>query len=782
MKRYFLILICCHLVSPVALAQLPQLSPESLGLDGGRLEQIDQVAAEGIESGNMAGCVVAVGRQGGIGFLQAYGNRQVEPSVEPMTVDTVFDLASITKPVATATSVMHLLQQGKLRLRAEVADYLPEFGQNGKEKITIEQLLTHQGGLIPDNALEDYRHGADEAWRRIYALTPRTEPGTQFIYTDVGYLVLAEVVRAVSGQPIDEFAAQQTFEPLGMDETGYNPPPELQERAAATEQQDGKWLKGTVHDPRAALLDGVAGHAGLFSTAADLALYANDLLRAAADTQPETLASATLREMIRPRKIGRHLRGLGWDVNSGYSSNRGENFSQRAFGHGGFTGTAMWIDPELDLFVIFLSNRLHPDGKGNVNPLAGRVGAIAAAAIDGPNPVQAASGEAAEHDAPTGTMKREPVLPGIDVLQRDQFKLLAGRRVGLITNHTGVNREGRRTIDLLHEAPEVNLVAIFSPEHGIAGKFDQPEIGDAEDESTGIPIYSLYGESRRPDPEELKQVEVLVFDIQDIGARFYTYISTMGLAMEAAAEQDVAFVVLDRPNPLGGVDVGGPLLDVGRESFVGYHQMAIRHGMTVGELAKMFRDQREIDVDLEVVEVAGWRRDELWDRTGLTWVNPSPNMRSLTEAILYPGVGLIETTNVSVGRGTDTPFELFGAPWIDRHELAAALNEADTPGVRFIPIRFTPESSKYAGEVCDGVNLHVVDRSKLEPGFLGIQLAATLRRLYPEQWSMERFDRLLINKSVYDAIAEGRSADEIRDRYKARLNRFRRDRQRYFLY
>src|SRR5581483_4665277 len=291
---------------------------------------------------------------------------------------------------------------------------------------------------------------------------------------------------------------------------------------------------------------------------------------------------------------------------------------------------------------------------------------------------------------PEGNNRLNPVACGIDVLQRDSFAPLRGRSVGLITNHTGLNRKGMATADLLRAAPEVRLRALFGPEHGIRGALDT-KISDSKDKATGLPVYSLYGERTRPTAAQLAGLDTLVFDIQDIGTRFYTYISTLGLCLEAAAEHSLRFVVLDRPNPLGGLDVEGPLADPDQLSFTAYHPIPIRHGLTVGEMARLFQAEKRIGADLHVVPVEGWRRADFWDATNLTWVNPSPNMRSLTGALLYPGIGLLETTNVSVGRGTDTPFEIIGAPWLDGRLLAAELNARDLPGVRFVPVRFTPK-------------------------------------------------------------------------------------------
>ena len=374
------------------------------------------------------------------------------------------------------------------------------------------------------------------------------------------------------------------------------------------------------------------------------------------------------------------------------------------------------------------------------------------------------------------------VLPGIDVLERDGFRQLAGARVGLITNHTGLSRDGRSTIQLLHEAANVELVRLFSPEHSISGDLDTENIGDAVDAETGIPIVSLYGEVRRPTAATLADIDTLVFDIQDIGTRFYTYISTLGNAMIAAAEHDIRFVVLDRPNPINGIDVAGPVLDDGLQSFVGFHPIPVRHGMTVGELARMFNDELALDLDLHVVRIGAWHRSDFLDDTGLPWVNPSPNMRSQTEALLYPGIGLLETTNVSVGRGTATPFELIGAPWLDGESLAGALNEMQLPGIAFTATRFTPDASTFAGELCEGVRFTITDPSVFEPLTTGLSIARQLLLDYPDDWQTDRYLRLLGNEAALRALLDGKSVSEIKASYQKGLDEFLARRTRYLLY
>ena len=771
------------LAASAAAAGLPHGEPEAAGMDSGHLKRIDEIVAEGLVEKRMPGCVVCIGRRGKIVLLKAYGNKQLRPSEAPMTTDTVFDMASITKPVATATSIMLLIERGQLKLGDRVSAHIPEFAANEKGEITVFDLLTHQSGLLPDNALADYNDGPEKSLERICALKLQAPTGTRLIYSDVNYILLAELVKRISGRSVHEFSRDHIYRPLGMNETGYLPGEELKARAAPTEERDGHWMQGEVHDPRAFKLGGVAGHAGLFSTAEDLAVYAQMMIGGGEHGGVRILAPQTVATMTRGYRIQGgsrstmqgvpanppiYLRGLGWDKRSGYSINRGELLTDAAFGHGGFTGTVLWIDPELELFVIFLSNRVHPDGKGLVNPLAGRIGTVAAGAI--------------RDTTKTGPPLPREVLTGIDVLVRDGFRQLAGRKVGLITNHTGRSRDGQSTVQLLHDAKGLQLAALFSPEHGFEGKLDVSKIGDTKDASTGLKVHSLYGETRRPTAAMLEDIDTIVFDIQDIGARFYTYVSTMGEAMQAAAEHKKRFVVLDRPNPIGGVAVAGPMLDRGQESFVGFHRLPVRHGMTIGELGRLFKAELKLDLDLEVIQCEGWRRADTWDATGLVWINPSPNMRSLTQALLYPGIGLMETTNVSVGRGTDTPFELLGAPWLDGRKLAAELASRGIPGVTFVPIRFTPTSSKFADKECGGVNIAITHRERFEPLRTGFEIAAALRKLYPDDWETKPYARLLGNGETLKAVQDGKSADEILEVAREGVSDFLRRRQSHLLY
>lgn len=730
-------------------------------------QEVAGLVQKAIEAKQLPGAVVLVAQQGKVLLHEAYGQRALIPSPEIMTKDTIFDMASLTKSMVTATCIMKLVEDGKLNVTDKASWYLPSFGQNGKQDITISQLLLHTAGLIPDNEQRDYEQGIEHAYARIDGLKLVAPPDTRFIYTDVGYIVLGRIVEKITGQPLDVIAQRWTFEPLAMHDTGFRRTSQSaseNQRIAPTEREGETILRGIVHDPRARKLDGVAGHAGLFSTSTDVLKYAQMLLQLGSYEGKTILKPETVRLMTLARHVpGGGMRSYGWDIDTGYSAPRGDRFPVGlSFGHTGYTGTSLWVDPTSQSCVIILTNRVHPDDKGDATPLRRAVGSLVARRL----PMQPG---------------RSPVKVGIDVLRKNGFKALENKRVGLVTNHTGLARDGVSTIDILHQAPKVRLVALFSPEHGIRGIVDE-KVSDSKDEKTGLPIYSLYGESRKPTKEQLKDIDVLIYDIQDIGCRFYTYISTLGLVLEAAAESKIKVMVLDRPNPVGGMTVQGPMLDSGKESFIAWHRLPVRHGMTVGELAQLFNGERKIGADLTVVKALDWRREDEFDKTGLVWVNPSPNMRTLQAALLYPGVGLLETTNLSVGRGTDRPFELIGAPWIDAVRWTQELQLEKVSGLRFVPTRFTPKGSVFTNVPCQGVSIVIEDWSKTDPLRIGFSLAVTLKRLYPKLWQTKRLNNLLLNEEIYHAIERGIGVDELMTLSKKNLKEFLEVRQRYLLY
>ena len=728
-----------------------------------KLRAIDARIEKAIADHQIPGGVLWIERNG-VSYHRAYGHRALVPAVEKNSEETIYDAASLTKVAATAPSIWLLIQQGRVALDEPVKKYIPEFTEGWRDEITVRHLLTHTSGLRPDLTLTDKWDGFDEAWRRTMAEEVLQRPGSVFRYSDINYILLGEIVHRVSGEPLDQFARKHVFEPLGMMDSRFLPHrPDsslalgITSRIAPTEMTDGVMLRGVVHDPTSRRMGGVAGHAGLFTTASDLAKFARALLNGGGGVfTTETVKQMT--SVQSPQRTGVRRAG-GFDIDSGFSRPRGELFPIGSFGHTGWTGGMIWIDPYSRTFYVFLSNRVHPDGKGNVLPLQRDLGTLVAQSVRGfdftnvPGALPKRAGGGVR--VMTGGAD---VQNGIDVLESSKYAALRGMRVGLITNHTGIDRAGNPTIDLLRSAPGVSLLALFSPEHGIRGVADE-KVSDTTDEVTGLTIYSLYGDRRKPSPEQLAGLDALVFDIQDVGARFYTYISTLGMAMEAVSGTKVKFLVLDRVNPIGGVVFEGPVLE-GETDFVGYHPIAIRHAMTVGELAKMFRDETHLDVDLNIVPVKGWKREMWQDESGLPWINTSPNMRSLTEAGLYPGIGLLESA-LSVGRGTPTPFEVVGAPYIDGERLARELNTLALPGVAFTPVRFTPDASIHKGEACGGVRIAITDRKALRAVDVGIAIATNLARTYPSQFPLDKMQRLLRHKPTLEAIRAGKPLDEI---------------------
>ena len=753
--------------------------------------RLDEIVTRAIKERTIPGAVLIVAHNGEIVHRKAYGDRALIPSREPMTVDTIFDCASLTKVVATTNAVMMLVEEGKVRLGDRLTRYLPDFA-GGRSPITIEQLLTHYSGLRPDLDLEPAWSGYQTGVTKAFLEKPVANPGSRFIYSDINYILLGELVREVSGKPLDQFARERIFEPLGMLNSGFRPAESLLPRIAPTERlADGTILRGVVHDPTTRFMGGLAGHAGLFSTADDLSRFARMMLNGGSLDGHRVLTPLAIVKMTTPQSpLGqRARRGLGWDFDSPYSSVRGDLFLVGSYGHTGFTGTSLWIDPYTKTYVILLTNRVHPTTRTSVTSLRSEIASATAASLTDLDVDRLRQIALSLRDVASGIeMERAfgdgRTRTGLDVLEASGFAPFRGKRVGLITNHTGINRLGRRNIDLFANADGVTLQAIFSPEHGVQGHLDQENVADARDPATGTPIYSLYqGDRRRPTTEMLHSIDVLVFDIQDVGARFYTYITTMAYAMEEAAAHEIPFYVLDRPNPITGLAVEGPVLSESYRSFIGYFAMPVRHGMTVGELAKMFNAERKIGARLEVIPMENWRRDQWFDETGLPWVNPSPNIRTLQQALLYPGVALLEgLRNYSVGRGTDTPFEFIGADWVNGPQLAAVLNQRALAGARFYPVRRTPSDSRFAGVAIDGVQISILQRDKLEPTRLGLEIAAALLEIYPGRVQLAETAHLIANEQALRALAAKESSASIWTVWEMEKQQFLEIRSRYLLY
>jgi uncharacterized protein YbbC (DUF1343 family)/CubicO group peptidase (beta-lactamase class C family) len=751
---------------------------------------IDDAIHVAIEQGKLPGAVLLIGHNGKVIYEKAYGKRALVPLPETMTTDTIFDCASLTKVIATTSSLMKLFEQGKFRLNDKITEYIPEF-EGGKSDITIRNLLTHFSGLQPDVPLvpawSGYQHGIDLADTFI----PAGPPNTRYVYSDINFILLGELVHRLSGQMLSDYARQNIFLPLGMNETMFQPPASLVPRIAPTERnpvRTGPPLRGVVHDPTARYMGGVAGHAGLFSTAADLSRFAQMMLNGGELDgvrmfNPLTVAKFTSPQTPPDQPI---LRGLGWDIDSPHSGNRGELFPIGSYGHTGFTGTSVWIDPSSQTYVILLSNSVHPDARGAITPLRGKVATMAAAAV----------GIAVQHVTLTGYNetavgpggRREvgrngATKSGLDVLVEQNFQPLQGKRIGLITNHTGVDRRGRRNIDLMRGAG-VQIAALFSPEHGFIGKEDRPGIQDSVDAETGLKVFSLYGATQRPTPEMLKGIDALVYDIQDVGVHFYTYETTMAYALEEAAKAHIPFYVLDRPNPITGTHVEGPLLDASNKSFVGYLPgEPVRHGMTVGELARMFNGENKLNASLTVIPMQDWNRGDWLDATNLPWVDPSPNMRSLKAATLYPGLCLMESSrNWSVGRGTDAPFEQVGADFLNGRDLATYLNKRQIPGIRVYPTRFTPTESNFKGKRIEGVRFVVTNRDLFDATRLGLEIAAAVQSLYPGKIDFTLSKRLIGSDDVIRRLQAGEDPRIIQQSFQDPLTSFVKIRDQYLLY
>ena len=715
---------------------------------------LDASTEQAIRDGLIPGAVIVLGHEGKIVHRKAYGSRALVPAREAATLDTIYDIASLTKVVATTPAIMKLYESGKIKLDDPVTAYLPEF-QRGKSNITIRNLMTHYSGLRPDLDIDPAWSGYETGIRRALIDKPAGPPGEKFVYSDINFELLGEIVRRISGKPLDEFARSDVFEPLGMRDTMFKPPASLTARIAPTEidASTGKPLRGVVHDPTARYMGGVAGHAGVFSTADDVARYAQMLL------DRKFFAPATVELFTSPAGPSDQtiLRGFGWDIDSPYSSNRGDIFPRGlSYGHTGFTGPALWIDPASKSFVVIMTNRVHPKGGRSINEWRRSIATIAAKGLG------------------VGPTNRT-TLTGLDVLEQEGFASLKGQRVGLITNQTGVDRQGRRNVDVMLAAG-VKVAGLFAPEHGISGNKDQPNIADSKDGATGLPVFSLYFNSRfRLAPETLKGIDTLVFDIQDVGARFFTYNCTMLFALEAAAKANLPFYVLDRPDPITGMHVEGPMLDRDLQGITGCFSLPVRHGLTPGELASMGNAERGLHVDLHVVKMKNWARGDWFDSAGLPWIDPSPNMRSLNAATLYPGLALIESSkNYSVGRGTDAPFEQIGAEWVHGVELAEFLNGRYIPGVRVYPTHLNPKA--------EGVRFVITDRDRFDSIRLGLEVAYALQKLYPGKIDLELSKQLIGNRKVIDALKAGDDPRVIEQGLMTDISAFMNRRRPFLLY
>lgn len=750
------------------------------------MHDLEAVVAAQIADGNVAGAVVAIGDASGVRERVALGQRSNGPAAEPMTEDTIFDLASLTKAVATATAVLQLAERGRLELDAPASRYWPPFADGGKAHITIRQLLTHTSGLPPGLAAQSELRGPATVLHAIGVMPPIAAPGHRVIYSDLNYVALGEVVHRVSGIGLDAWCAQNIFQPLGMRDTAFRPSHKAIPRIAPTIIRNGRWLRGKVHDPAAAALGGVSGNAGLFSTADDLARFARMLLDGGRLGDRRILQPASVAQLLTPdgSTAVEATRTLGWEVQAPLIPNRYRAPRAGLLQHLGYTGTGLWIDLVTRRFVIVLTSRLYPAERGNAMPL--REAALNLVSSTAPllSGEQIAARAPTMADAVISAGSRLPmavgsVRPGIDVLEASGFAPLAGKRVGLVTNHSGFDAQGRRTIDVLNQAPGVRLSAIFAPEHGIGTDLDA-RFGDTIDVRSNVVVHSLYGNSKDIPRSALTDIDVLVFDIQDAGVRFFTYLATLGATLEAAATAHIPVLVLDRPNPMGGDLVGGPVSDTANRSLTNYVSLPLVHGMTIGELARLLNDQLHIGAALHVVAMEQYDRAMRFANTGLGWVPPSPNLRDFAALERYPDVGLIEGASVSVGRGTSAPFGMVGAPWMDGAAVARELNALDT-GATYTPVHFVPAEGPYHGRSCSGVAIHRTS-ALTRPGRIGLALARVLSVRYPERFKLEAIRTSVGSETVWAMLRDGVSLDAIEHTVIAQTDVFLSERAAYLLY
>jgi uncharacterized protein YbbC (DUF1343 family)/CubicO group peptidase (beta-lactamase class C family) len=755
----------------------------------------DNVITDAIARHDIPGAVLLVGMDGRTIYKKAYGNRSLVPTVEPMTEDTVFDIASLTKSF-TACAVLDLVRQGKVRFNDSVARYLPDFAQNGKQDITIRMLLTHHSGLAPDLDLSTPWEGKEEAYRRAMSEKLMDPPGSRFVYSDINYEVLGFLVEKVSGKTLPQAIEDAVLKPLKMEHTRFQPGAELVPKIApTTPDEKGAMMRGAVHDPTARRMGGVAGHAGLYSTADDLARYAKAFISRKGFLTPELLEKM---ETPQQPPWSNEQRAFGWDIDSPFANNRGELFPAGSFGHTGYTGTSMWMDPSSKIYVILLTNSVHPketpDSWGKVairgklmNAVASILGDEIAKRSSGPITTR---GERAAGSGRRPSDHNDQVLNGIDVLAATSFEALKGKRIGLLTNQTGVDRNGKRTIDVLAHADGVQLVKLFSVEHGIKGKQDDVNVKEQADEATGLPVVSVYGagSKQRPTKEQLAGLDAVVIDIQDIGVRFYTYEGSTANFISAAAESNIEIFVLDRPDPLNGLAVQGPVTDA-EDLWPNFPlPVPLRHGMTLGELAQFYNGERKVGAKLTVVPMQGWLRSDWFDSTGQPWIDPSPNMRSLSQAIVYPGVAMLEGYggNISVGRGTDTPFEIVGAAYIPLEgavTLAKYLNDRKIPGVRFVPRTFVPGGGYiFDKQICGGLNVVVIDRNVLDSPLLGAELLAAMVKFYPNDFHAKANRKLVGNQKVLDELIAGKDPKAVALEWRDEVEQFKTLRAKYLLY
>jgi uncharacterized protein YbbC (DUF1343 family) len=706
-----------------------------------------------VKDSGAPGAVGYVGHGGETLFHEAVGQRTLLPQPEAAHRDTIYDLASLTKVIATATSVLLLHERGLLDLDMPVSEVLP---LPAFKSITLRHLLTHTSGLPPFKTWHKEASAVDEYIQRIAALPLDTAPGEKRVYSDLGFMMLGRMVEIIGKNGLDAFAQENIFKPLAMEHTGFNIPAAWHAQCAATEQCPWreKLMQGEVHDENAYAVGGVSGHAGLFAPAGDLARFCRGLLGG------KLLKPETLGVMAQPGAVPRYpWQVLGWKIDPWAEGSEGYLRSRRAIGHTGWTGTSLWMDLDTSHFVILLSNTPHPTRELRDNATLRQTFH---------EPVAAAC-----HPISTNAHT------GLDRLSWDAFDGLRGKRVAVLTNQGAVDLAGRPLLDVFALEPEVTVVRVFSPEHGFSGQAEAGEQVGAQRAS--VPVVSLYGDQKKPTPEQLRDVDLLVVDLPDIGARYYTYMATMKDCMEACADASVPVMVLDRPNPLGGETIEGPIATaVG--SLVCCAPIPVRHGMTLGELAMFFKSTFSAcaAVELTVSELNGWPRAFLAPQCSLPWVPPSPNIPVFESALLYIGTCLFEGVNLNEGRGTDTPFQVLGSPWLDAKKIIGAVKKEDRRGCRLEAITYTPRSIPgkssspiYRDEACNGIRIHLESDGEARPFRLAYSLLLAIHQTHKKQLAWKPFfDTLAGGDGLRNAIQSGMRTEDYVKSIEAELSRF----------
>lgn len=697
---------------------------------------------ESVRISKSPGAVAYVGDREKTYLHEAVGMRQLTPSTLKAEKDTIYDLASLTKVVATTTSLMLLYEAGEIQLDQPVSRYLPI---PAFTSITLRHCMTHSAGLIAGLPYYKESNTIDEMLQRYAELPLKWQPGTRWLYSDVGYMILGRIVELVAADSLDAFSQKRIFDPLKMTDTGFKPDAARAARCAATEDCPwrGKVMVGEVHDENAFAVGGVAGHAGLFGTAEDLAKFVRAFLSG------QILKDETLAEMTRmPQIPAWPWQGLGWQLDPWSSMNSGFLTSRTAMGHSGWTGTSLWMDWDSGKFAIQLSNTCHPSRSVRDNPDLRRK----------------FYGDVSKVLYPASTNTHS----GLDRLMREGYGELRGKNVALLTHHAAVDQLQRHILDVFALAPDVFLKLAYSPEHGIRG---QAEAGETVASERGpIPVISLYGARKKPTADELRQVDWFVIDLQDVGARYYTYAATMKSCLEACAEAGVPVLVLDRPNPAGGAVLEGPIA-VNTSSPVCWGAVPARHGMTLGEIALHF--QRTVfaktKLRVSVSALDNWTPNRIFRECSLPWLPPSPNIPTPESALVYAGTCLFEGTNLNEGRGTESPFELIGAPWLDANAVLAALDRDAMEGFAIEATQYTPVSipgkaskPRFQDERCKGLRITLRDPRQARPFSLTLALLETIRRIHPREFEWtSSFDVLAGSEHLRQQIEQGQPWKQI---------------------